>query len=364
MSFRNASTIQNNEAFLHVAVLPTLILAQLTVFYTDPNDFRIHSGFFLKLLEQGTSFPGNPIYYSLPYLTQSIFSLDQSGLTIAGILFACIAKIALYFIVLQQFLQASTSRFRAILLSGAICIAFSIADPVRVLNFHHYYLGSISPNLYHNPTTILSLPFALLTYIAATRNSTYFKTISFAVACAMIKPSFLLSFGPSLGLMWLIGQRNMKQLGLSIAMISVILIQYILIYHLETGSVEESASGITLSYPFLILQRMNASWYLPLALLSSFAFPIWQIVKENKLSTATMNFIVAFIIAAALKETGPRELHGNFLWQASIASFILFFEGGKQLLNDKSKTGSILLLAHCLSGLLYPLWMVLTGTYK
>ena len=364
MSFRNTSTIQSNEAFLHVAVLLTLILGQLTVYYTDPNDFRIHSGFFLKLLEQGASFPGNPVYYSLLYLTQSIFPLDQSGLTIAGIVFACIAKVSLYFIVLQQFLKASANRFRAVLLSGAICLAFSIADPIRLLIFRHYYLGSISPNLFHNPTTILSLPFALLTYIAATRNSAFLKTISFAAACAMIKPSFLLSFAPSLGLMWLIGARHMKKLGLSIAMTLIILLQFALIYHFEIGSVEESSSGITLSSPLFVLRQMNATWYLPLALLSSFAFPIWHIAKQKELCIATINFVIAFILAGTLKETGPREFHGNFLWQASIASFILFFEGGKQLLNCKSRTGSIFLFAHCISGLLYPLWMVLTGTYK
>ena len=110
--------------------------------------------------------------------------------------------------------------------------------------------------------------------------------------------------------------------------------------------------------------QMNAPWYFPMALLSSFAFPIWHIAKKKEFCIATINFVIALIIAGALKETGPREFHGNFLWQASIASFILFFEGGKQLIKTKSKIGSMLLAAHCISGLLYPIWMTLTGTYK
>lgn len=364
MLSKNTSQTRLTENALHAFFATVLIAGQLSVYFTNPNDFSIHSGIFLKLHNEGSTLPGNPAYYTLLYLSKHIFLLDANGLTKAGVCIASIAKVTLYIIVFRQLLRCNSNRLRTATISGAICLSFSIAEPIRLFVFHHYYLGTITPNLYHNPTTIISLPFALLTYISAQHNKPILQTTLLAILCASIKPSFLLSFAPSLGLIWLLGKGSIKQLVLSILMGTVIIAQFAIIYYFEVGNVEEAQSGIALSSPFYILRKMSASWYLPLALISSFAFPVWTISKRESASPASLNFLVALILTAFVIETGPRQYHGNFIWQSSIASFILFFEGGKRLLTNPHQTGTALLTAHSLSGLLYPIWMVTTSSFK
>ena len=150
----------------------------------------------------------------------------------------------------------------------------------------------------------------------------------------LIKPSFLFVYIP-ITFFYVIKFCDTKKLYLSISPIilgsSLILLQYILIYYLEIGSFTNDKNRVIISSAFKAHSAWVPMWYIPLSIISSFALPIASIImfrdifRYKPFTYALLMTILGILISAFIMEDGGRELDGNFLWQNTICSFLLFF---------------------------------------
>lgn len=364
MSFPIILRPDNKAFFTQIGFVLFLIISQLGFYFTSPSDFVAHVNLFDKCVNGSNNFPGNPAYYTLLYLGQFISS-SKKHLVILSLVLCSIAKIATYILtirILQK--QTKSELYTASWLAGLVCISFSIYEPIKASQFGFFYLGSIPPNVYHNPTTILCMPFVLLCYKSIIDGKNNLTTTTWAVLCAFTKPSFLLSLAPALGALWVLNRK--KNHFIQAIIISIIIfIQFFLIFILGIGTPEEHKSFITFLTPFKFLTTFTNGWLLPITMLASFALPLWYITHAKAgLNLAFLNFLFAGAIAILVHEAGPREDHGNFIWQWVIASFIIFIEAIAWVYKTKNKFGIALMALHALSGIAYPIHSILNNTYK
>ena len=72
-------------------------------------------------------------------------------------------------------------------LAAALCIFLTFITPiVTVFNFPRIYLGQISPNVWHNPTIIFSMPFNILLFYFSIKSLTSFKQKDFIFVSLLI----------------------------------------------------------------------------------------------------------------------------------------------------------------------------------
>jgi hypothetical protein len=91
--------------------------------------------------------------------------------------------------------------------------------------------------------------------------------------------------------------------------------------HSEAGGVKFNPLSVWSHYSPNILLSVLMSILFPVVYLIFF----WRELFENLLLRyATLLFIVAVLIMATISETGPREFHGNFFWQAYVTNYIFF----------------------------------------
>lgn len=351
--------------WMHWAAISLIVGCQFFIAWSTPNDFDLHAGIYLEIHEGSRTYTGNPGYHLLLTLSNKLLTLNRDGLMLAGIAWACLAKTATYFLAYKYILSDNSKKFNSALISVGICLAIPLIDPIRILCHKQIMLGLLSPNVLHNPTTILSLPFSILLYAELRKKHTsIIKALIYATLTALIKPAFLLSITPALLLTSLTSLDTFKRSGTtSIGIGLIIIIQYVLIFVFQLGINPGEQSTITISKPFEILAHFTSYTYLPLGLICSLAFPL-SIVLHKFDKLIWVNFTIALILAAFVKETGIREFHGNFLWTAHLSLFFLFLESGKVLAQNTTKKPSYILAAHALSGLAYPVWIFVFNTYK
>ncbi len=300
----------------------------------------------------------------------------ESSLVLAGI--AASAKTACLLIVFKVFLRSSSPLRGAGLATGV-----ALAMPVFFLSLDpRPYLGTFSPNLAHNPTYILMLPFALGLWFVFSRqlfkwNSREINRVrplwligfaSLSVVTALAKPSFHLALIPTamvLCAIVLIKTPNhlVRLLTLGVALSLPILLQMFALSGLLPFHVMES-SFIIAPFQALAIHVKDPAG----ALISSLLFPILVAplaFQKNQKGTffawSLILFASALIIAILFAEAGHRIAHANFYWSIYAAVFIVFVESAvllDQILERRSNptirfTASIVLGMHAIAGILY-----------
>lgn len=228
----------------------------------------------------------------------------------------------------------------------AMVIGLLVLTPVAL--FHamdgRYYFGYIGINVWHNPTVISAKPFVLLTFLATLagfpeRSELEVKTsigkiITFAlivVVGAMAKPSFIMCLLPAVLLLAICRSVLFGQpvrwvylgAGLFLPTIGVLAWQS-WIYSRYTGGAHAIFS------PLATMSAMSR--HLGPKLLLSIVFPVvcyiawWPAAKSRvRLNLAWLAFIAGLFLTYFVAET-KRTRHGNFLWSAQLALFVLFVE--------------------------------------
>lgn len=91
------------------------------------------------------------------------------------------------------------------------------------------------------------------------------------------------------------------------------LVQYISIYHYQIGSFQAEKSSIAIGAPFEFLRHYVPGWYVPIAFLFSFAFPIAtityykEILKFKPFMFAFYLTLIAILLSAFAIETGQED---------------------------------------------------------
>ena len=238
--------------------------------------------------------------------------------------------------------------------------------------FPDVYLGQISPNVWHNPTTIVVLPLALLLFRAASRLTVAAPPGAVAGAGALTlvncltKPNYVLALLPC----WLTLLAERMRRGLTAdpagwrrpALVAVLLVGPTAGVFVWQAS-RLGAAGSAIAVEPLAVWRLYSP-HIPVSILLSIAFPLGVLAahfrvawRQEPLALAWSVLLVAVLQMAWLAEPGPRFTHGNFFWASYTANYLLFMESAAVLAaaprSGRSWAAWSLLGAHSLAGLVY-----------
>ena len=260
------------------------------------------------------------------------------------------------------------------------------------------YLGQSSPNVWHNPTTIVVKPIALLVFLLVAaevircRENDFEEGISvpkgiligfLLILSCLAKPSFVQVFYPAiftLMIIWLILSHGrsfkmaLQLLLVCLPSLAVMIAQFIVSFY---GSNEKSG-GIAIA-PFQVAGLRTSS--IPISMLLVTAFPLLMLILtllRRKMGWgevfAWIHFVWGTVWRLLLAEQGERSAHGNFSWGYVLGLYLIWYVAVRSYLLlyfDDEMTGSkrgagfvianIVLAAHFISGIVYLFYLVFLG---
>ena len=351
-------------------IFPLLFLFLFAVFYgllkvipSDYNDLHDHAAFARDMCTGKIPYTGN----FLLYLLVNIFSFFTAGvkateLALCGLLaFAGMYRYYLSLSKMNEVLFAdsqinnSTNQLYLSLLALSLLFVFVIPIPGYLTDDRYMYIGSYTPNVWHNSTILFLFPFAIILFelsykqlqtYDAKRNALIFLLIALNL---VIKPSFFFVFICVYPLMLLYKYKFRQEFWLSILPVflgGVLLIgQFIIIYKINSQVVKDTSSVVFLPFwknPELKEDMIN----IPISMLFSLLFPLLYTILnfrkliQNQLFNYTfLSFVVSVLIFFFISESGPRASHGNFYWQIVITTWLCFFVSLLALMKDFKTEG-------------------------
>ena len=334
------------------------------------TDIQLHLEAVEQILLGNQMMPGHFLFFSLLALL-AFGQANMYVLAVAGALLLAVSMSFKYQLSHQYLDQFDKPKWISTTQLSLISIALLLVFSLPGTNGH--MLGQFTPNVWHNSTMIFLMPVVIVLFVQSAIYLTHpdprkIKWLVFWVVLnVLIKPSFFICLLPvfSLAVLWKYSfkpafWRAMIPMGIGTL---ILLLQYIYIYEMAAISSPEVEGGIAIK-PFYTwrLKSDHLLW----SFIASVAFPLavavfhWQACKKSPYWRYAIGiFGVAMVIMILVAETGTREFHGNYRWQALIANFLLFMVSLGVFL-PKMKERSIknwiimgLFSAHLLSGLVY-----------
>ncbi len=307
----------------------------------------------VRLIQRGIETGIWPVHFLFPTVVYALsgFSSDFTTLAWAALFFLTIcvlAKGCLTYFVLARKCAPPTNvplerapRYSRETLMLLVTAALLVAAPiVRPWQTNRVYLGQISPNVWHNPTSLVCWPFAIALFFAANDflRSKQLRTLAVVAALAILsvlaKPNYFLAFAPVFGLVSLLRFGPSRLWALSqLAMLPTVVILY--------WQLTASFDGADAMRPGRRIAWMPlAAWHvysksIPVSLLFSLAFPLsylivfWRSLKNSDLLTfawAVMLSALAWTacFAEVVTADGAVDVEFNFSWGAHLAAYVLF----------------------------------------
>jgi hypothetical protein len=321
---------------------------------------------------------------------------DMRGALTASVLVLAATVAAKFWLVRGAWLEAlaagpaaAAGQAPRVALWGAACLALAHNLIVPGVAAIHPYLGNFPPNVWHNSTTIAVAPFAFALfwlsyrYLTSAAPPALWRLVLLTLANVLIKPSYALVFVAVFPLFsWRRGTAPRARIAAAavagIGLVTIAGLSYFLYLRPATGFLAGEGPSRVVVEPLRVWSYLAPS--VPLSLLASIAFPLAfvaayarQACARPLFQYAAAHFLLALGMYALLAESGPRELHGNFVWQLVLCNFILFFVcalllseivlvRGRTILRDR-----LLMLigaAHVASGIYYLARLSLYGDVR
>lgn len=361
--------------------------------YQIKTDIPDHAQIILNYTSNSKPFPVNFLYYFTVYLF-SFFSSEISVLLVVSVYVLVIATFFKYFLIkniIYSELQNSFENIDLVSTISSFLLIFAFSLPSLVLLKGLYYKFNFPPNIWHNSTTIFVMPFVILLFWLSVKQLKEFNQkrllliLGLIVLNALVKPSFLFVYFLAYPLLlfkkYLFSKLFWINLIPILGAIILIITEYFLIYNVAKTDGNDSVA-ISLFYLYNNTNT-DLNWFYILTILtstiiSSFLFPIVLLMKNrelfnvNMVQLAILCVFFGLIISNTFYETGGRALHGNFLWQNYMCSFLLFFVCIFQLLKlisvnqnnwKKYRLEISVFCLHFFSGLGYFLKIIVTDAY-
>ncbi|MDG5800647.1 hypothetical protein QA597_09780 [Marinilabiliaceae bacterium ANBcel2] len=367
--------IKNNLTFFSLAAFIFLISAIVYYRIFWRSDFGLHLSNINNYLENGM-----PKARFLYYWITSIVALKDPANLFKASLLVLASCTALKYIVSVIYLKPKLSTFNISKPYAVIAFFLIFVFPIFIpqyLFFGRTYIGTFTPNIWHNSTTIAVFPFAILLYHLTIKQLNSFSwqkfyAIIFLVAInAYIKPSFLFVYVGALPLTVLIIKRTISSS--SLLQIAPILLALILIFTAKSELYDTTVKHGIIFKPFLVYQATHAelsnltlAFYILASFILSLLFPIYVFIRKRvsfndpEFVFTSVAMIGALFIYFSFAETGPRQLHGNFGWQRFICSYLLFLVATKKAFKELTSTNiktpnsyQIIFSFHIIFGLIY-----------
>ncbi len=307
----------------------------------------------LAILKGENAYPPNFLYFFLILLFAKFYwglnELILVSVIILTLSFGAKFYFSFNFFVKHKVEEAERSSYIFIssIATFLLCFCFSLPG-LNLFKKGYYYLGQIPPNIWHNSTEMLLIPFVIWLFIELgnlfsniTLRTIVLSTLLIAVNIS-IKPSYFFCIGILFPLFLFYKYRFSAPFFIGIipitAGILMVAMQYFLVYELNVGSVYKAEkSSVVLSNPFEVWRIYSSTSIIPFQVISSCLYPIlvfsWLKRKKDFYEYfAIFSFIFSLLIFIFLKESGPRGGHGNFLWQAIICNYIMFLVATRNLI--------------------------------
>jgi hypothetical protein len=237
------------------------------------------------------------------------------------------------------------------LVTAALLLSAPIVRPWWT---HRIYLGQISPNIWHNPTSVLCFPLVILLFFAADyflrsgRTRELVAVGSLAFVSVLAKPNYFLAFAPVYALLawrrfgvsrlWLLSQA---------AMIPTVLL---LCWQLTAsfGGPNAMRPGLHIAWMPLAAWQVHSN-SIGLSLLFSLAFPLSYLVIFRRRLQSPQTLLLAWgVMLASLvwagcfaevrDADGAVDLHFNFSWGAHLSLFVLFLVTAMDMVQNRPAT--------------------------
>ncbi|UZR92307.1 hypothetical protein [Chondrinema litorale] len=334
---------KHDSGFAKKALLfiPVFFLMFLVLTPINHLDFYTHNKQLLEFYQTGYWRP-NFLYY----LILAVFSGFSNSMQLLSVVAAFILACSIFFkwqitdslsLDFQKYLSDSENLKVIKLFSFLMLFVFSLPA-----SYNNWYFGQVSPNQWHNSTTILLMPFALLLYhkcyirIIENDKSVNNSIILLSIINVLIKPSFFFCIVPvSLlfsFLYWNGWSVFFKKLMLFAPGVILVIIQYLILFAREwesAGTLSGDNGGVAINFLHVWSHYSNhVIW----STLLSLAFPIVFILFNAKKAFTNKHFLFSasllvfgLLMFAFLTETGSRQFHCNFIWQAIVANYIFYW---------------------------------------
>jgi hypothetical protein len=378
-------------SLLVLAALGILLFLPMMLRFSSMGDYPQHNQLALDFLANPAEFLRNTPHF-LYHLATALAYLLLGDISLAGAWVMVICYIALMWLVYWQLRSTSDflGSFWLILLSIFITLSLVLFMPINIFTPENLYFGYFAPNVYHNPTIIIMKPFALLLFFLSLRLFGQAKPLSrwWILPLALLtflsmiaKPSFIIAFVPTLGLLCcffllyrfqdtlsllrhpltiprgFLGIDDGKELPLLLRrsfinwplLLGGIVLPTFLVLYIQTLT-WTSSGGIGVE-PFRVIFEWtlhydkNADQQLFFKLIMSCAFPLVVYVLHLRHSYRHLGFNLAWLLYAIsvtyaylfIDYSGIAA--GDFGWSAQIAAFILHTVAAVFLLQIMLKEG-------------------------
>lgn len=304
------------------------------------SDLRGHIDIIQGVIN-GSSPPPNFLYYLTVYVV-ALFKNDVLYLRASTCVVLAVSVMLKFLMTLHIIKEMNVhpgtnkTRFLPHILAAVLCFCFSLPN---LLN-GNYYLGQLSPNVWHNSTLIFMMPFALLLFWKSwvqlqqpSRSNALLITLLLIINL-LIKPSYVMVFivvFPLFSLMKFGLQRTFFQNLIPVLLAAAFLLaEYYLIFEWNSNTVYDRGDSSTIQIsPFLVWKKFSNN--IPLSIGLSILFPATFLTAYRNsqkfsglLLYAMANYIIAVSIFIVFAESGERLFHGNFSWQNIACAYLLF----------------------------------------
>lgn len=330
------------------------------------------------------------VTYSYPLLFAvgrffNLFLPDYAAMAAATTLLHALAIVTAYYFIRKAVISENSSlkkELSAAAVTVALFLVTMLFDPRKIMSA--VYIGSESPNVFHNATSVAAKPFAVAVFfiycnMLRERENGIKLWEALALAgtlflCDMAKPSYPLVFLSAAGLAEAYRLIKYKFKNIKEAAILLLCVLPTVLYMLYQNSIEFGEEAGKICFGFGTVWKAYSE-NIPLALLKGIAFPIAVLAfnyKELKNSFlyrfSWFQYAVGFAEYYFLYEDGTRMYHGNFGWGYQYGMFFLFMTSAITLLNSKDSKWKkliqwIVFAMHLVCGLLYFRKLLLGGKY-
>ena len=335
-------------ALLVAAVAAVTYLASHAVFVTLNDllrgDIKLHN----SVLTDKTGQPpaGYTIYYTI--LSWVAHGSSEPGPVRAASETLLAAAMAAKAVVTLLVLRRATGTVWPSLAGTAFLM---LCAPLDFTLTPEMYFGRFTGSVWHNSTSVVLLPVSVLLFYAAVRfiptgrpRWAYVAVPALLVLDGLLKPNYLLALLPALGVLTLVVMVRayrrtrlpasiwpplVRFLLLAVPAVVLLYVEYVLAY--VEGGVEYTNGirpfatwSLFASYvPGGILVTLVQSLLLP-ALVTAL---LWDVARRSTLVTVAwlveLVAIAQFALLAEFTSTGELLTHGNWVWGANIATYVL-----------------------------------------
>jgi hypothetical protein len=332
------------------------------------GDYTVHNNLAYGLTQNVGEFFRNTPHFLYHVLTAISYLLIAGGdIYVAGVRVMVLSYLVLMGLIYRQIRSASAlpDTYFVLGLSALLTVGLMLLSPITLFTPDNRLFGYVVPNVYHNPTINLMKPFALVLFFASLRLYSakdklarwwIFPYALLTGLCLVAKPSFILTFVPTLGFVtglfmlrhipsaWYSRDpgeafsstvmRYLRTMPVNwfVLIGGIVLPSFaILMYQAITWT---SSGGITFDpvrvfFEWTLHYDPNADKQLAFKFIMSAAFPlvvyllhIKSAARNLMLNVAWLNFIISVLYAYLLVDKTVIAA-GDFVWSAEMGVFLL-----------------------------------------